>query len=41
MVKGLSNGMMEQSIPVNSLVVSKKAKEKRNGLMAIHMKDNS
>ncbi len=41
MVKGHTIRMMVISIPVNVLMVSKKAKEKRNTLMVLHMKVNS
>ncbi len=41
MVKGLKNGMMAETLQVNTLMVSKKVLEKLNGLVVIHMKDNS
>jgi hypothetical protein len=41
MVKGLLITMTAQSIQVNILMVSKKAKEKRNTLMVLHMKVSS
>ncbi len=40
-VKGLSNGMMAESIRVITLIISEKVLEKWNFVMVLHMKVNS